>query len=171
MGSIHPFAPAALILGILGPSPTLTPELIDEIQCTFGEILDQSPVIPYTHSDYYTAEMGPTLYKQWVLIPISQLANPTSRYKLQSQSIEARYSIENHRRYNIDPGLLFAHQLMLFSTKNYAHRIPISDGIYAELELIFQGKQWNSLSWTYPDYSRPEILEFFTKSRLHIIKL
>ena len=60
---------------------------------------------------------------------------------------------------NLDPGLLSLGKLILASTKDNAQRIPLRDGIYAEVTLIYREKSYRPLPWTYPDYRSPEYLE------------
>ncbi len=56
-------------------------------------------------------------------------------------------------------------KLILASTKNHAHRIYLSNGIYAELTLQYRDKRWQKLPWTYPDYCQDEYHEFFKDCR------
>ena len=67
---------------------------------------------------------------------------------------------------NIDPGFLSLSNLILASTKAYAHRIYLDKGIYAEVTLIYKDDQFNPLQWTYPDYREKTALDFFTKARV-----
>jgi hypothetical protein len=53
---------------------------------------------------------------------------------------------------NLDPGLLSAHNLVLASTKAHAHRVYLSDGIFAEVTLVYRHGMYQPLEWTYPDY-------------------
>jgi hypothetical protein len=54
---------------------------------------------------------------------------------------------------NIDPGYLSQAHLILATGKGYTHRPYLRNGIYADLTLIYQGKKFRSLPWTYPDYA------------------
>lgn len=60
------------------------------------------------------------------------------------------------RTVNLDPGMLTLGRLILASTKDNAQRIPLRDGIYAEITLLYRKGGWQPLPWTYPDY-RSEI--------------
>ena len=40
----------------------------------------------------------------------------------------------------------------LATTKENAHRIPLSDGIYAEITLLYARGGFQPLEWTYPDF-------------------
>ena len=56
------------------------------------------------------------------------------------------------RSVNLDPGMLTLGRLMLASTKDNAQRIPLRDGIYAEITLLYRKGKFEALPWTYPDY-------------------
>jgi len=53
----------------------------------------------------------------------------------------------------------------LASTKDHAHRIYLSDGIFAETTLMYTQKQWKPLPWTYPDYQSADYQQFLTQCR------
>jgi hypothetical protein len=55
--------------------------------------------------------------------------------------------------------------LILATGKGYSHRPYLRDGIYADLTLIYQNRQFCSLPWTYPDYADEKQLEIFGKIR------
>ncbi|NCC63251.1 MAG: DUF4416 family protein [Spirochaetia bacterium] len=84
-----------------------------------------------------------------------QLVDPSSLadIKLQTNILEKKYSIEGGRRVNLDPGLLSLANVILATTKGRAHRIPLSEGIYAELTLMYAHKAFQSFPWTYQDYN------------------
>jgi hypothetical protein len=51
------------------------------------------------------------------------------------------------------------------TAKDFAHRVPLQNGIYAHLELLFLKKGIKILSWTYPDYKTELYLSFFLDVR------
>ena len=85
--------------------------------------------------------------------------------KVFTNSVEADFSLNGRRRVNLDPGLLFPGRLILATTKDRAHRIPLRDGIFAELTLLYEKGGWKPLPWTYPDYRTPEYAEALTRMR------
>ncbi len=165
MGAVKPFPNYLIIVGLLwNPTQIDNQDIVYSIDTAFGPITDRSASIHYTHSKYYMPEMGDPLLRQWVVI------KPTShtefyRLKQASQWLENQFSVAARRVVNIDPGVLFSHNLMLLSTKNYAHRLPLSEGIYGELELIYQNKMWVPLPWTYPDYQTEPFLTWLNHLR------
>ena len=69
------------------------------------------------------------------------------------------------RPLNLDPGYLTEAKLVLASTKDHAHRIYLSQGIYAEVTLSYRRGRWRHHDWTYPDYQRGDYQAFFDQCR------
>jgi hypothetical protein len=46
----------------------------------------------------------------------------------------------------------------LATTKESAHRVPLSHGIYAEITLLYSKGGFRPLDWTYPDFRSPAYL-------------
>ncbi|RIK77400.1 MAG: DUF4416 domain-containing protein [Planctomycetota bacterium] len=134
----------------------------------FGPALAVSDAFDFTETDYYAAEMGPGLKKQlWAFDLIDPARLPA--VKRQTNEWEAEYaSLGRHpepRPLNLDPGYITLAKLVLASTKDHAHRIYLSHGIYAEVTLAYRGGGWRPFGWTYPDYRRPDYQAFFTRCR------
>ena len=55
--------------------------------------------------------------------------------------------------------------LELATAKNFAHRIPLRNGIYAHLEYTFTRSGPKELEWTYPDFRQEEYKSFFFQAR------
>jgi hypothetical protein len=80
-----------------------------------------------------------------------------AQIKVQTNLLETEQSAGGNRLVNIDPGYLLAERLVLASGKNYAHRIYLSSGIYADLTLVYRDRDYRPLAWTYPDYAEPKV--------------
>jgi hypothetical protein len=65
----------------------------------------------------------------------------------------------------LDPGYVTLAKMVLATTKDFAHRLYLGDGIYAESTLRFRKKQFEPWEWTYPDYRTDEYREFFGRVR------
>ncbi|MFW5710373.1 MAG: DUF4416 family protein [Spirochaetia bacterium] len=152
MGEIVPFTPEKLIIGILCSCRDSLPKLEDRLTELFGPIDYRSNTIPFTFTTYYNREMGAEIERYFVsfehLISPDQLAS----CKLQTNRLEEEFTEGGRRRVNLDPGMLSLGKLILASTKDNAQRIPLSDGIYGEITLIFRRKEYTALPWTYRDY-------------------
>ena len=70
--------------------------------------------------------------------------------------MEALFSENQDRKINLDPGLLDLNRLVLATTKHAGHRIPLAEGIYAEITLHYRRGRFEPLPWTYPDYRSEE---------------
>lgn len=115
----------------------------------------ESAEISFTFTDYYRAEMGEGIRR--VFFSIGELYDPSrlAEAKRATDRIELDFAIEDRRQVNLDPGMLTLGRLMLASTKDNAQRIPLRDGIYAEITLLYRRGTFVPLEWTYPDYRSP----------------
>jgi hypothetical protein len=162
--------PVKLVVGLISSDQSLLAEAQSALAEGFGTVTVKSEEIPFSFTDYYEKEMGPNLIRQWVgfhgLIESEQLVD----FKRTTGSLEKRFIGPNHkRRVNLDPGLLSLHNLVLASTKGFAHRIYLRDGIYAELTLLFQSGKFQPLAWTYPDYQTPTCQDFLMRCRKELL--
>lgn len=113
--------------------------------------------------------MGPALWKYFVTLrdplPLTSLVE----VKLFVEELERKFSRKQHprprRTVNLDPGYLTSWNVVLSTVKNYAHRIYLGSGIYAEVTLVFKKHCFQPLPWTYRDYASAEVLNFFNAVR------
>ena len=146
--------------------PDLPAGMLQGLHEDVGNVVLKSDAIKFSHTTYYNDEMGSNLMRQ--LCAFDRLVSPDilARLKIMTNAIEMKYCNEQGgRTINIDPGLLSLSSLILASTKNYAHRIYLGQGIYAEITLIYKKHRFNPLDWTYPDYQEDSALEFFKRAR------
>ena len=113
--------------------------------------------------EYYSKEMGPQENLQRVLFyNFNRYARSSFvEFKIWADQIERQNSLSHRRIINIDIGLLAQEQMLLATGKPYAHRIYLSDGVYADLNYTFANKSYQTLPWTYPDYAHDEKINFF----------
>jgi len=152
MGEILPFTPEKLIIGILCSHPGCVREIEKPLAEKFGPIDYRSGAIPFTFTDYYEQEMGANLIR--LFISFKQLVAPDqlSTIKIETNRLEKEFLEAGKRKVNLDPGLLSLGKLILASTKDNAQRIPLADGIFGEITLIYRRKGYSALPWTYRDY-------------------
>jgi hypothetical protein len=124
-----------------------------------------SDPIPFTYTDYYTSEMGTSLIR--LFLSFRDLINPQMLpdIKIQSNKLENQFSPTDSRIINLDPGILYLSRLILATTKDNTQRIPLRDGIYGEITLLYQKKAFQTLPWTYPDYRTPPYHDVLSKIR------
>ncbi len=167
MSSSTPLAqPALLISGIITADNRFLVEVEPALTDKFGPIVARSPVVSFKFTDYYKDEMGPNLIRQWV--GFENLVEPDRlpEIKLATNALEQKFADSTgHRQVNLDPGILSLHNLVLATTKNYAHRVYLGKGIYAEVTLIYESGSFHPLEWTYPDYRTETCHHFLTQCR------
>ncbi|MGC8764075.1 MAG: DUF4416 family protein [Acidobacteriota bacterium] len=165
MGEAKPEPPAALVCAILYREAAARDAALKALEADFGALALRQEPFPFTHSDYYTREMGSPLLKQIVLfrepVPQGFLAEIKTLTNLREEGL-ARLG---RRRVNLDPGLLLPSRLVLATTKDHAHRIYLARGIYAEVTLLYRNGAFTPLPWTYPDYREPTVLDFLGECR------
>jgi hypothetical protein len=138
------------------------------LEAAFGKVSLRSPEFNFDFTDYYNKEMGQNLKKIFIgfVMPI----NPgrLTTIKKFTNELEERFGIRGKerrvkRKINIDPGYVDHEKVVLASTKNRSQRIYMGEGIYAEITLLFKGKSFVPLPWTYPDFRTPLASKFFTE--------
>jgi len=157
--------PVKLFIGLLIAKVTLLPQLYNLLEEKLGPIDLRSEFMDFTFTKYYEKEMGAELKRQF--LGFSNLIAPDklAEIKLFTNELEKDLAQEKKRQLNLDPGYLAAAKIVLATTKDYAHRIYLKYGIYAEVTLLFQRGQFNPLPWSYPDYRSEAYLKFFNELR------
>lgn len=167
MGIIKPFQKEKLITGIIYNPQKVELSFIKEKLCAlYGPVDIEAGPIPFIYTTYYHEEMGNPLMR--VLFSYEKPVDPSllSSIKIQTNELEdTHFSAESRRYVNIDPGLVCGAHLMLATTKNFAHRIPLQNGIYGEITLFYRRKKWDFLEWTYPDFKTEDYLRFLSMVR------
>lgn len=127
----------------------------EAVEAQFGPVDYESGEIPFTFTDYYSAEMGDGIRR--VFLAVAELCDPSrlAEVKRETDRIETHFAVDGRRQVNLDPGMLTLGRLILASTKDNAQRIPLRDGIYAEITLLYRRRGFVPLQWTYPDYRSP----------------
>jgi len=171
MGEVRPFVPSRLIMGVLSSDEGRHPELFSLLEKQFGPILDTSEAVPFTFTDYYDQEMGAR--PQRFFLVFGNLYDPSllAEAKLITNRIEEQFKKDGGRTLNLDPGLLSADSLILATTKNRSHRIPLQKGIYAEVTLYYEKGELKTLPWTYADYRSEEFRLLFKRYRSEYMTL
>ncbi len=165
MGKITPNKPVKLIIGFIFKESRALDKAKAILEARFGKIDFASAILPFSLTDYYQAEFGSDLKR--VFISFKQLIWPgdLAAIKISTNKIEERISVGHRRLVNIDPGYLDLAKLVLASTKDYAHRVYLDKGIYAEITLFYQGKGFCAWVWTYPDYRTNDYRNIFNQIR------
>lgn len=140
--------------------------LIEELKSLLGVIELRSPFYSVdTFTRYYEREMGRQLQKCFIAFRGTGVVDRLPRYKQQTNKLEQQWAKQGKRTVNIDPGYITMAKVVLATTKDYAHRIYLDDGIFGDLHLVYSGGQYQPMPWTYPDYAQPLATDFFSTLR------
>lgn len=161
-----PPKPVKLIVSLIARDTRVLALAAGRLSKIYGRIDFMSKLIPFTTTTYYQAEMGENLMRRF--ITFEKLIEPDKlpEIKKLTDELESHYKDgDGSRRLNCDPGYMTLDHLILATNKRYSHRPYLREGVYADLTLIYRGKSFQSLKWTYPDYGSAEIIEIMNRLR------
>ena len=157
MSTPGPATPVKPLVSMLLAREDLGPALVERLAGYLGPPDLVGPWWPFDATAYYAPEMGPNLGRR--LVSFLHLADPArlADWKVYTNSLEQAFSLGERRLANLDPGYVARERLVLATGKNFPHRIYLDQGIYGDLTLVFGQGRWQSLPWSYPDYTQGEL--------------
>lgn len=156
---------AKLIISLFMKDQTILEKILFLLEQKFGKIDMISPWMDFDYTDYYHKEMGAPLFRRVVVFKDLIEQESLSAVKTSTNEIESMWKKDEKRAINIDPGYLVKSRFILATGKDFAHRIYIGKGIYADLTLIYKKGRFTDLDWTYPDYRGDAIKGFLEIAR------
>ena len=172
MGTIRPFAPVKLFIGVLVANSKFIPQVEERLTAAYGAIDHRSDVIPFDFTDYYENEMGDLIDRVFFsferLIEADQLPEikrQTNQFEDELTPLLRTSSTSVKRPVNLDSGYIEQAKVILASTKNFYHRIYLGGGVFGEVTMHFKNNTYQFFPWTYPDYQSRDYQEFFLKMR------
>jgi hypothetical protein len=154
-----------LIVGLLSNDTEMLAAARDSLRRMFGPTDLESPVVDFTQTDYYAKEMGNGLKRQFLSFKKPYSLKGLCAVKQKTNSLEKKFANNGRRTVNIDPGYIDLSKLVLFSTKDYSHRLYLDKGIFAEVTLVYKDKSFAPWPWTYPDYRTNDYIKLFNRIR------
>ena len=163
--NIIPIRKVKLISGLLSPDNNLLVKSKQILIKKYGPIDLESPIIPFTFTNYYNEEIGEGILRQY--ISFTKLIKPDDIAKIKNTTIkiENKFRIKGNRKVNIDPGFVTLDKMVLATTKDATYRIYLGSNIYAQSTLYFENKSFHPWQWTYADYKAETAIAFFNKVR------
>ncbi|MBI4974421.1 MAG: DUF4416 family protein [Candidatus Omnitrophica bacterium] len=165
MGRVHIPARVKLIVGFISAEIELLKVAQAALEKAFGRTDYETGLIDFGWTDYYEEEMGLKLKRKFLGFKKLVDLDNIYRIKLKTNMLEKRYYKSGKRRINIDPGYIDLSKLVLFSTKDYSHRIYLNKGIFADPALFYRDRTFNPWPWTYPDYKSEAYINIFNSIR------
>lgn len=163
---------ALFFTGILASTPYSLSLAADALETTFGPAWLGSVAWAFDNTDYYREELGPSPRRAFLAWDGLYPSDSAATTKIATNSLETALASavggSCPRPVNLDPGYLTLAKLALSSAKNYAHRIHLHDGIYAEVTLQYRQGRFHPLPWTFPDFASGRYDSFFLTLRRHL---
>lgn len=118
----------------------------------YGTIDFASEPYEFTITEYYRPEMGWPIYR--IFWSFARLINPKdiARIKIECNEIEDQLAIDSNRKVNIDSGYVDYDKVVLASAKYNGQKIYLNFGIYADLTLHYEKRDFHPYPWTFPDF-------------------
>jgi len=154
-----------LVIGMITGNEALFEKTACILEKRFGAVDYESPALKFDYTDYYDAELGRNLKRKFMCFKKLIEQDDLAGIKVYTNNLEQRFLKKGNRSINLDPGYLSEAKLVLATTKDYAHRIYLRKGIYAEVTLRFRNGSYRPWQWTYPDYRSAAYIRIFNEMR------
>ena len=169
MGTIREATPARLFMAVMHRPDFDPAALLARLAGRFGTV--ETRCAPYLFgSSYNESEMGVGLVKFLVSFAPLMHQERLAGVKRETNQMEEGGADARGRVFNLDPGIITHYSVILATTKGYAHRIYLGEGIYAEPTLLFRRGALDALPWSYPDYQTPAAHGFFREARRRLLE-
>ncbi len=166
MGKACDFEPEQLVVGIMYTDDATYDAALEKLVGKFGETDCVSDEYSFSEfSRFYDGEMSGEVRKR--LVSFEKTVPPSSlpAIKLFTNGLEDAFAKDGNRTVNLDPCLLGHGKFVMATTKGASFRIPLSNGIYADLALVYARKHWVHFFWTYFDIKSDFVKSFLEKVR------
>ncbi len=151
MKPIEPL-PVKLVCGILFSDAALCGQALQLLSERYGRVDYKSPLYPFDCTDYYVAEMGSPIYRQFISFQEMRSPSCLAKIKLECNHVEERLAVDGQRKVNLDPGYMDYDKFVLASAKYNAHKIYLDLGIYADLTLRYERGHYKPSEYAFPDF-------------------
>ena len=157
--------PVKLFLSVIYADKDKFESCLEKMTEKFGPTDFSTRELDFTKTHYYEQEMGSPLWRRFftfkTLVDPGELAD----IKHFTNSLENETFENGMRKVNLDPGLVSLGHFVLATGKPGAVRPYLGKGIYVDLTLIYESSVFKPLSWTYPDFKEPDMLDFLKRIR------
>ncbi len=165
MGTPKEPLPVKLVASLFSGDEALLAMARGALTSQWGPLDYATGLLAFDHTCYYGREFGSGLHRQIVAFARLIAPDQIAAVKRMTNQMELTWAVSGRRRVNIDPGYVSLGKLVLATTKDYAHRLYLGQGIYAEVTLQFQKGRFRPGEYTYRDYASEEYIQIFQAIR------
>ena len=134
-------------------------ELIEK----YGSIKKESPDYDFNFTKYYEKEMGSNLKKRFIILEKEISKKDLIDIKLFITEIEEKFSFDERRTVNIDPGYISSKELVLATFKAKDFKEKLNDQIWVHKVLEFDPLK--EFFHTFADYREKENQKFLITNK------
>lgn len=165
MSKLEEAVPVKLFIGVIYSKNAQVFECIKRLEKRLSKTDFISERLPFHYTTYYGKEMGTELSR--IVITFKALIKRDKLVKIKhfTNELEKSFSTNGNRQINLDPGYIAPEHLIIATGKGYYHRPYLGSGVYADLTLVYQKKDFRPLKWTYPDYRTNKLRRIFKNLR------
>ncbi|MBN1916453.1 MAG: DUF4416 family protein [Verrucomicrobia bacterium] len=156
---------AVLVCGLIATGEAAADSATLLLVASCGPILLASSRVPFAWTDYYAAEMGDGLLRQFLAFERPFYPGRLGETKRATCVMEREHARDGRRTFNLDPGYMTFSTLVVASTKEASYRVYLGAGIYAQPMLVYRERRFHPFEWTYPDYADSTHTGYFAAVR------
>lgn len=166
MGKATAFEKEKVVVGVMYTTQQQYDFILEQLENRFGPVDCATEEYSFSaYSVYYDREMDGRVLKRFLSFRDCVPPETLPEIKRWSNALEDASAVEGNRKINIDPCLLCHGRFVMATTKGASFRVPLRDGIYADLSLVYSNNQWNHFFWTYADVRSESFKAFLTQVR------
>jgi len=134
-----PFSPVKLICGIIASEERFFKRAEERLVELYGSLDLASQIFEFDFTDYYEEQMGQNLKRKFVSFDNLIFPESLGEIKIRTNALEEEIKEEfkaGKRIVNLDPGFLTASALIMATSKDFAHRIPLPTWSYYSARMM-----------------------------------
>lgn len=155
-----------LFMAVMYSSEDVFAKTKNDLISEYGEVKAESFTYSFSFTDYYEQEMGLNLKKKFLIFNKEVSKKDLIEIKFFITEIEEKYSQDNKRTVNIDPGYLSSKELVLATFKQRSFKEKIHDKVWLHKVLEFDGNNIKHFFHTFADYKVKNNQEFILSKKL-----
>ena len=154
-----------LFMAIMYSSEDVFTKTKNDLISKYGEVKAEGSSYAFSFTDYYEKEMGSNLKKKFLIFNKEISKQDLIDIKLFITEIEEKYSINNKRTINIDPGYLSSKEFVLATFKQRSFKEKIHDKVWLHKVLEFDGNNIKHFFHTFADYKDKNNQKFIVSNK------
>ena len=152
MATIREISKARLVIALMYSDKSIFEEVKEILIDNFGEIEFTSEEYDFNFTGYYENEFGKSLKKIFIIFKKPINREELVGIRLYTQELEDKFTDDNKRKVNIDPGYITRDNLIMASLKEQPYKIYLGKGVFAHMIFMFKRNGIISFKHSFPDY-------------------